>query len=128
MLHRIAFPVVSEWYQQRHSCFTIVLGCGIHLKDIQHLDGHASIQLTVQSLLALDYEALIVVFGPEHIAHLKVSRSSREGGSSDAGNVFGDGTDRLGVHRHECVLQEAGLLYNLPKYAASLMNKLTVST
>ena len=25
MLHRIAFPVVSEWYQQRHSSFTIVL-------------------------------------------------------------------------------------------------------
>jgi hypothetical protein len=28
--------VVSEWYQQRHSCLTIVLGCGTHLKDIQH--------------------------------------------------------------------------------------------
>jgi hypothetical protein len=24
----IAFPVVSEWYQHRHSCLTIVLGCG----------------------------------------------------------------------------------------------------
>jgi hypothetical protein len=36
-LQGIALPVVSEWYQQRHSCFTIVLGCGIHLKDIQHL-------------------------------------------------------------------------------------------
>ena len=26
VLHRIAFPVVSEWYQWRHSCLTIVLG------------------------------------------------------------------------------------------------------
>jgi hypothetical protein len=25
VLHRIAFPVVSEWYQQRHSFFTILL-------------------------------------------------------------------------------------------------------
>jgi hypothetical protein len=25
MLRRIAFPVVSEWYQQRHSSFTILL-------------------------------------------------------------------------------------------------------
>jgi hypothetical protein len=25
VLHRIAFPVVSEWYQQRHGCFTILL-------------------------------------------------------------------------------------------------------
>jgi hypothetical protein len=25
VLHRITFPVVSEWYQQRHSSFTILL-------------------------------------------------------------------------------------------------------
>ena len=37
MLHRIALAVVSEWYQHRHSCLTIVLGCGIYLKDVQHL-------------------------------------------------------------------------------------------
>ena len=37
VLHSIAPPVASDWYQQRHSCFTIVLGCGIHPKDIQHL-------------------------------------------------------------------------------------------
>jgi integrase len=47
MLHRIALPVVSEWYQQRHSCFTILLGCGPHLKDVQHLARHASIQFTL---------------------------------------------------------------------------------
>jgi hypothetical protein len=28
---------VSEWYQWRHSRLTIVLGCGTHLKDVQHL-------------------------------------------------------------------------------------------
>jgi cadmium resistance protein CadD (predicted permease) len=44
VLHRIAFPVVSDWYQQRHSCLTIVLGCGIHLKDIQHLARNTRIQ------------------------------------------------------------------------------------
>ena len=35
-LHRIAFPVVSDWYQWRHNCLTIVLGCGTHMKDVQH--------------------------------------------------------------------------------------------
>jgi len=43
--------------------------------------------------------------------------------SSDTGGVFGDGTDGLWVHRHGSILQEAGLLDYLPKYAASpLMN------
>ena len=36
VLHRIVFPVVSEWYQLRHNCHTIVLGCGTHMKDVQH--------------------------------------------------------------------------------------------
>ncbi len=49
MLHRIAFPVVSEWYQQRRSCFTILLARGTHPKYVQHLAGHASIQLTPDS-------------------------------------------------------------------------------
>ena len=44
VLHRIALSVVSEWYQQGHSCLTIVLGCGIHLKDVKHLARQARIQ------------------------------------------------------------------------------------
>ncbi len=44
VLHRVAFPVVSEWYQQGHSCLTILLGCGIHLKDVHHLARQARIQ------------------------------------------------------------------------------------
>jgi site-specific recombinase XerD len=47
VLHRIALPVVSEWYQQRHSFFTILLARGTHAKYVQHLAGHASIQLTL---------------------------------------------------------------------------------
>jgi integrase len=45
VLHRIAFPVVSEWYQQSHSSFTILLTRGTHPKYVQHLAGHVSIQL-----------------------------------------------------------------------------------
>src|SRR5918911_3414510 len=44
VLHRIGLWVVSEWYQQRHSCLTIVLGCGIHPKDIQHLASETRIR------------------------------------------------------------------------------------
>jgi site-specific recombinase XerD len=47
VLHRIAFPVVSEWYQQKHGYFTILLARGTHPKYVQHLAGHASIQLTL---------------------------------------------------------------------------------
>ena len=47
VLHRIAFPVVSEWYQQRHSSFAILLTRGTHPKYVQHPLGHASIQLTL---------------------------------------------------------------------------------
>ncbi len=47
VLHRIALPVASEWYQQRHSSFTILLTRGTHPKYVQHLLGHASIQLTL---------------------------------------------------------------------------------
>jgi len=44
-LHRIALPVVSEWYQQRQSSFTILHTRGTHPKYVQHLAGHVSIQL-----------------------------------------------------------------------------------
>ena len=54
MVHRIAFPVVSDWYQKRRSCVTIVLARSMHSKAVQHLDGHTSIQRTVELLLALD--------------------------------------------------------------------------
>jgi hypothetical protein len=55
-LHRIALPVVSEWYQQRPCCVTTVLPRSMHPKAVQHLDGHKSIQLTVKLLLALGAE------------------------------------------------------------------------
>ena len=32
---------------EAHSCFTILLERGTHPKDVQHLAGHASIQLTL---------------------------------------------------------------------------------
>ncbi len=31
----------------RHSCFTLLLSRGVHPKFVQHLAGHASIQLTL---------------------------------------------------------------------------------
>jgi hypothetical protein len=31
--------VVSEWYQKRRSCVTIVLARSMHPKAVQHLDG-----------------------------------------------------------------------------------------
>jgi hypothetical protein len=45
VLHGIAFPVVSEWYQQRHSSFTILLTRGTHPKYVQYLARLVSIQL-----------------------------------------------------------------------------------
>jgi integrase len=46
-LHRIAFPVVSDWCKRRHTCFTILLARGTHPKYVQHLLGHASIKLNL---------------------------------------------------------------------------------
>ena len=40
-------PGVSEWCQLRHICFTILVARGTHPKDVQHLAGHTSIQLTL---------------------------------------------------------------------------------
>jgi hypothetical protein len=49
-----------------------------------------------------------------------------EGGSGHTGGIFGDGTDRLWMHRHGCVLQK--VVGRPPEeYAVSLMNKPTVS-
>ena len=47
MLHRIAFPVVSEWYQQRHGCFTIVLARGTHPKYVWYRARNACTQPTL---------------------------------------------------------------------------------
>ena len=47
MLHRIAFPVVSEWYQQRHSPFTILLTRARIGSTLSTSLGHASIKLTL---------------------------------------------------------------------------------
>jgi integrase len=46
-LHGFSSSVVSEWCQQRHSSFTILLTRGTHPKYVQHLAGHVSIQLTL---------------------------------------------------------------------------------
>jgi hypothetical protein len=39
--------VVSEWHQQGHSSFTILLTRGTHPKYVQHLAGLVSIQLSL---------------------------------------------------------------------------------
>jgi hypothetical protein len=44
-----------------HSCLIIVLGCGIHLKDVQHLARQARIQPNPRPLLSLD-----ALSGPQH--------------------------------------------------------------
>lgn len=36
-----------RWHDLRHSCFTLLLSRGVHPKYVQHLAGHASIQLTL---------------------------------------------------------------------------------
>jgi integrase len=46
MLKRAVLPSI-RWHDLRHTCFTILLARGMHLKYIQHLAGHASVQLTL---------------------------------------------------------------------------------
>jgi hypothetical protein len=49
VLHRIAFPVVSEWYQFRQQLLRDLADRrSTHLKYGQHLTEHASIQLTLK--------------------------------------------------------------------------------
>jgi integrase len=36
-----------RWHDLRHTCFTILLARSTHPKYVQHLAGHASIQLTL---------------------------------------------------------------------------------
>jgi hypothetical protein len=47
VLHRIALAVVSEWCQQRHSCFTILLARSTRPRLVLRLLGHASITMTL---------------------------------------------------------------------------------
>ena len=37
-----------RWHDLRHSCFTILLARGTNPKYVQHLAGHAGIQLTLE--------------------------------------------------------------------------------
>jgi integrase len=46
LLRRAGLPDI-RWHDLRHSCFTILLARGTHPKYVQHLAGHASIQLTL---------------------------------------------------------------------------------
>jgi integrase len=46
LLKRVGLPDI-RWHDLRHSCFTILLARGTHPKYVQHLAGHASIQLTL---------------------------------------------------------------------------------
>jgi integrase len=46
LLRRAGLPNI-RWHDLRHSCFTILLARGTHPKYVQHLAGHASIQLTL---------------------------------------------------------------------------------
>ena len=54
VLHRIAFPVGSEWYQQKHSSFTILLTRGTHSKYVQYLAKACQHPANPRSLLSLD--------------------------------------------------------------------------
>jgi integrase len=44
LLRRAGLPDI-RWHDLRHTCFTILLARGTHPKYVQHLAGHASIQL-----------------------------------------------------------------------------------
>ena len=46
LLKRAELPSI-RWHDLRHTCFTILLARGMHPKYVQHLAGHASIQLTL---------------------------------------------------------------------------------
>jgi integrase len=46
LLRRVGLPDI-RWHDLRHTCFTILLARGTHPKYVQHLAGHASIQLTL---------------------------------------------------------------------------------
>ena len=46
LLRRAGLPEIRR-HDLRHSCFTILLARGTHPKYVQHLAGHASIQLTL---------------------------------------------------------------------------------
>ena len=46
LLRRAGLPAI-RWHDLRHSCFTLLLSRGVHPKYVQHLAGHASIQLTL---------------------------------------------------------------------------------
>jgi integrase len=46
LLKRASLPDI-RWHDLRHTCFTILLARGTHPKYVQHLAGHASIQLTL---------------------------------------------------------------------------------
>ena len=46
LLRQAGLPEI-RWHDLRHSCFTILLARGTHPKYVQHLAGHASIQLTL---------------------------------------------------------------------------------
>jgi integrase len=46
LLGRAGLPDI-RWHDLRHTCFTILLARGTHPKYVQHLAGHASIQLTL---------------------------------------------------------------------------------
>ena len=46
LLRRAGLPDI-RWHNLRHSCFTLLLSRGVHPKFVQHLAGHASIQLTL---------------------------------------------------------------------------------
>jgi integrase len=46
LLRRSGLPNI-RWHDLRHTCATLLLGRGVHPKMVQHLLGHASIQLTL---------------------------------------------------------------------------------
>jgi integrase len=45
LLRQAGLPDI-HWHDLRHTCATVLLSRGTHPKYVQHLPGHASIQLT----------------------------------------------------------------------------------
>jgi Phage integrase family len=53
LLRRAGLPDI-RWHDLSHTCATLLLGRGVHPKMVQHLMGHASIQLTLDRYFSLD--------------------------------------------------------------------------
>ena len=83
---------------------------------VYSLKGHhqlAGARVANRDRRVMDKKSSSSVDTPKNVGHLHVDAPFGEGGSGHTGGIFGDGTDRLWMHRHSCVLQKAVLDYLL---------------